>query len=102
MHTILGTAKDNLRLKLAIYKLYDYTKKGTDIIDQRMNFHSSKTKPRRWTMTAFACVLDPCRVNAFTVIVLSQFIEPRNTNSFDFGITFVLQLVRSLVALRSK
>ena len=47
MHPILGTAKNNLRLKPAIYKLYDYTKGGTDIIDQRLNFYSSKAKSRR-------------------------------------------------------
>ena len=33
MRPILGTAKDNLQLKPAIYKLNDYTKGGTDIID---------------------------------------------------------------------
>ena len=33
MYPILGTAKDNLRLKPAIYKLYDYTKGGTNIIN---------------------------------------------------------------------
>ena len=102
MHPILETAKDNLRLKPAIYKLYDYTKGGTDIIDQRMNFYSSKAKSRRWTMTAFSYVLDTCRVNASTAIALNQSIEPRNTNSFDFGISLVLQLVRPFVALRSK
>ena len=49
-------------------------------------------------MTAFAYVLDTFRVNASTVIALNQSIEPRNTNSFDFGITLVLQLVRPFVA----
>ena len=101
-HPILGTAKDNLRLKPAIYKLYDYIKGGTDIIDQPMNFYSSKAKSRRWIMTAFAYVLDTCRVNASTVIALNQSIKPRNTNSFDFEITLVLQLVHPFVALRSK
>ena len=91
MHPILGAAKDNLRLKPAIYKLYDYTKGGTDIIDLRMNFYSSKAKSRRWIMTAFAHVLDTCRVNASTVIALYQSIEPCNINSFDFEITLVLQ-----------
>ena len=67
-----------------------------------MNFCSSKAKTRRWVMTAFAYVLDTCRVNASTVIALNQSIEPRNTNSFDFEITLVLQLVRPFVALRSK
>ena len=102
MHPILGTAKDNLRLKPAIYKLYEYTKGGIDIIDSRMNFYSSKAKSRRCTMTAFAYVLDPCRVNASTVIALNQSIEPHDKNSFDFEITLVLQLPRPFVALRSK
>ena len=53
-------------------------------------------------MTAFAYVLDTCRVNASTVIALNQSIEPRNTNSFDFEITLVLQLVHTFVTLRSK
>ena len=60
-----------------------------------MNFYSNKAKSRRWTMTALAYVLDTCRVNASTVIALNQSIEPRNTNSFDFEITLVLQLVSS-------
>ena len=67
-----------------------------------MNFYSSKAKSRRWTMSAFAYVLDTCQVNASTVIALNQSIEPRNTNSFDFEITLVLQLVNPFVALRSK
>ena len=41
-------------------------------------------------------------MNASTVIALNQSIEPPNTNSFDFGITVVLQLVCPFVALRSK
>ena len=56
-----------------------------------MNFYSSKAKSHRCTMTAFAYVLDSCRLNASTVIALNQSIEPRNTNSFDFEITLVLQ-----------
>ena len=67
-----------------------------------MNFYSSKAKSRCWITTAFACVLDTCRVNASTVIALNQSIEPCNTNSFDFEITLVLQLVQPFVALRSK
>ena len=67
-----------------------------------MNFYSSKAKSRRWTMTAFSYELDTFRVNASTVIALNQSIEPRNTNSFNSGITLILQLVRPFVALRSK
>ena len=41
-------------------------------------------------------------MNASTVNALNQSIEPRNTNSFDFEMTLVLQLVCPFVALRSK
>ena len=36
------------------------------------------------------------------MVALNQSIEPRNTNSFDFEITLVLQLVHPFIALRSK
>ena len=44
---ILGTSKHDPKLKPAIYKLYNYTKGGTDIIDQNMSFYSCKAKSRR-------------------------------------------------------
>ena len=36
MQPILGTIKDDGKQKLAIYKLYDYTKGGTEVVDQHM------------------------------------------------------------------
>ena len=33
---ILGITKDDGKSKLGIYKVYDFTKGGTDIIEQRM------------------------------------------------------------------
>ena len=47
LRPILGTTMDDNRDKLAQYKLYDFTKGGTDIVDQRMGFHTSKPKSRR-------------------------------------------------------
>ena len=44
---ILGTAKGDVRLKPAIYKVYDFTKGGTDVIDQRINLYTCKAKSRR-------------------------------------------------------
>ena len=35
---ILGITKDDGKSKLGIYKVYDFTKGGTDVIDQRMGF----------------------------------------------------------------
>ena len=54
---ILGVSK-NLKRKPSIYKLHDYIKGSTDIVDQRMGTYSCLTKSRRSTVAAFAYVLD--------------------------------------------
>ena len=41
---ILGITKDDGKSKLGIYKVYDFTKGGTDIIDQRMEFYTCKLR----------------------------------------------------------
>ena len=64
---LLATTKDDNKSKPAIYKLYDFSNDGTDIIDQRMGFHSCKSKSKRWTMNALSYVLDTCQVNASTI-----------------------------------
>ena len=43
----LGITKDDGKSKLGIYRLYDFTKGGTDIIDQRMWFYTCKPKYRK-------------------------------------------------------
>ena len=61
---ILGITKDHGKSKLGIYKLYDFTKGGTDIIDQRIGFYTCKLKSRKWTITVFSYVIDMARVNS--------------------------------------
>ena len=91
-HPTLGVSK-NPKKKPAIYKLYDYTKGGTDIIDQRMGTYSCHTKSRRWTMAAFSYVLDNCQVNASTVFALDKGQDPRKQKSFNFVLDLASQLV---------
>ena len=98
---ILGTSKHDPKLKPAIYKQYDYTKGGTDIINQRMSFYSCKAKSRRWTMTGLAYILDTCRGNTFRFLNLNLSKNPRKENSFDFGMSLVLELVRPFISMRS-
>ena len=59
---LLGVTKDDKKFKPAIYKLYDFAKGGTDIVDQRVGFYSCKSKMPRWTMAALFFLLDICRV----------------------------------------
>jgi len=45
---LLGLIMDDGKEKLAIYKLYDFTKGGTDIVDQCIGFYTTiKAKSRR-------------------------------------------------------
>ena len=103
---ILGVIK-NPKKKPAIYKLYDYTKGGTDIIDQRVGTYSCYTKSRRWTMAAFSHVLDTCRVNASTVFALNKGQDPRKQKSFNFVLDLASELIlpqikeRRLTGLKS-
>ena len=55
---ILDITKDDGKSKLGIYKVYDFTKGETDIIDQRMGFYTWKPKSRKWTITVFSYVTD--------------------------------------------
>ena len=74
-------------------KLYDYTKSGTVIIDQRMEFYSCKPKSPKWTITALSYVLDTCQVNATTVLAVNVDGSPRVQDSFLFGWMLVIELI---------
>ena len=90
---LLGTTIDDERKKPALIKLYDFTKGGTDIVDQKIGFYTTKTKSRRWTMTAFSYLLDTIRVNAGTIYALNNAEDPRKVHSLDF----IFRLGESLI-----
>ncbi|XP_041481524.1 uncharacterized protein LOC121428771 [Lytechinus variegatus] len=93
MKPILGTTTDGGKHKPAIFKLYDFTKGGTDIVDQRMQTYTTKAKSNRWTMVAFYYLLDTCRVNAQSILSMNQGLDPRKASSFEFGWDLVESLV---------
>ena len=101
LNPILGTTKDDNREKPALYKLYDFTKGGTDIVDQRMGFHTAKTKSRKWTMVVFAYMLDTARVNSSTIYALNKRLDPIKQKSFEYGFDVVMGLVKPHIALRN-
>ena len=84
MQPLLGTVKEGRQPKPALYKLYDFTKGGTDIIDQRMGYYSCKPKSPRWTITALSYMLDTCRVNASTVLAMNDGRNPREQDASHF------------------
>ena len=101
MPPLLPTTKDDNKSKLAIYKLYDFSKGGTDIIDQRMGFYSCKSESKRWTMSAFSYVLDTCRVNASTLYAMNNDLQPRNIKFVEFGFELAMSLIRPHIKQRS-
>ena len=97
---LLGTVKEGRQPKPALYKLYDYTKGGTDVIDQRMGFYCCKSKSPKWTITALSYVLDTCRVNASTLLAMNFGQSPRAQDSFQFGWNLAMALIVPFVQAR--
>ena len=65
------------------YKIYDYTKGGTDIPDQKMGSYTTKYKTRKWTFVALSYVLNMVRINIQAIYVINNVKE--DVDSFEFG-----------------
>ena len=78
--------------KAAFDKFYDFTKGGTDIVDQRMGFYTWKFKSQKWSMVAFSYIVGMARVNSTTLFSLKRNKDPLKQNSFEFGVDIVCSL----------
>ena len=95
MRPCFGKTRDDGKEKPQIYKLYDFTQGGTNIVDQKAGQYTCKLKARKWKLAAFFYILDTTRINAATMIALKTKKNPRKQNSFDNG----FELAKSLVGL---
>ena len=98
---LLAVTKDDGKRKPSIIKLYDFTKIGTDIVDQRNAKITTKAKSSRWVKVAFSYVLDAARNNAMVVYSLANKLNPTKQNSFWFTMTLVKELIDSHLQRRS-
>ena len=98
---IQGVSKDENK-KPAIYKLYDFTKGGTDIVDQKMGSYTCKAKSRKWSMVAFYYLLDTIRVNSNTVYNIANNVPKNKQNSFEFGVELCDSLMIPFIKQRPK
>ena len=89
---ILGITKYESVRKPAIYILYDFTKGGSDVMDKRISFYTVHTKSPRWTVNAFAYILDTTRVNSQTIYSFQNRNNPRKVVSATFGWNLVKAL----------
>ena len=81
--------------------MYDFTKGGTDIIDQRMGCYNCKPKSRKWTIIVFSYVIDMALVNSSTTFALQKKYDPCKQDSFEYCYTLLYQLVKPFIQSRS-
>ena len=98
---ILGTTMDDDKDKAAPYKLHEFIKGGTDIVDQRMGFYTCKFKSRKWSMVAFSYIVDMGCVNSSTLFAVNGIEDPLKQSSFEFGIDIVCSLVGPFIQQRN-
>ena len=101
LEPINAVRQDDGKQKPQIYKEYDFTKGGTDIIDQRAQFYSRKVNSSRWTISVFSYILDTSQINASTVWFMNSNENPRKIDSMGFGWELVKFLVVPYVKQRS-
>ena len=100
MRPLQCITKDDGKKKPAVFNLYDFTKGGTDQMDQRIGSYSTKTKSPKWTRVAFAYILDTARVNASTVFSLSFDLTTSDLDSYELLWDLAESLVLPLAQIR--
>ena len=85
LEPLLAVTRDDGKKTPQIYKLYDFTKGVTDIIDQQAQYYTCKVKSNRWKIAAFSYILDNSCINASTILALNKKDDPQKVNSLDFG-----------------
>ena len=82
---LTSVAKGDGKKKPAIYKLYDFTRGGTDVVDHMMGSYTTKAKSPKWTRVSFSYVLDAARVNAMTIFRLKHGELSSAIDAFELG-----------------
>ena len=98
---LLATTIDDNKNEPAILKLYEFTKGGAVIADQRIRTYTTNTGAKRWTMSVFSYLLDTARVNSQTLWALNKNRNPKLTNSFQFALQLATDLVYAHINIRN-
>ena len=96
---LLGLTKCEKR-KPAINKFYDFTKGGTDIMDQRIGNYTTKFKSQKWIKVIIYYLLDTCCRNSQTIVCLNSGIHPRNSDSYEHQMALSKALITPQVEHR--
>ena len=102
LQPLLGTTKDDGKKKPTLYKLYDFTKGGTDVVDQKVDAYSVKLKSKGWALAAFSYILYTVRVTACSLVALNTNQDPGKMDSFQFGYDMFYSLLLPRIQQRPR
>ena len=97
MRPLQGVSIDDGKKKPAIIKFYDFTKGGTDIIDQVNDFHTCRTQTYRWDLVVLFYILDTIKTNSKTVWCLKNNKDISICKSFQIGWDLANSLVQPFI-----
>ena len=89
---------DDKKKKPYMYKIYDFTKGGIDIPDQRVGTYTCKVKTTKWMLVALSYVLDMARTNSQTLYKINN--EKTEVDRFEFGWELAKSLVKNFMLER--
>ena len=92
---LLFAVTDNDKKKPNIYKLYNFTKCGRDIVDQKMGSYNVNCPENEPKLLSY--LLDTIRVNSNTVFALSKELISGKWIYFEFGLALAESLVKLFV-----
>ena len=81
--------------------MYNFTKRATDIRNQRLSSYTVNTKCKRWTVPTFFYILDTARVHTQTLQSLNDGKKPTVTNTFEFGSALAENILKPLIEKRN-
>ena len=96
-----GATRDDGYHNPAMIKLYDFTKGGTDIVDQLNHYHTCRSRKFRWDVVALFYMLDTIRVNSKTIWCIKQGPDVQKFKSFDFAWELAMQLLKPFIRSRN-
>ena len=83
MRPLPGITKDDNKQKPSIYKFYDFTKGGTDIVDQLNDFYTTRSKSKRWDILTLFYMLGMIRINSKTLFCIKHKLDIRKEDTFS-------------------
>ena len=99
MRPIRGITKYDGKSTPAIMRFYDFTKGGTNIVDQLNDYYdySCRAGTNRWDLVSFFLHFDTVRVNSKTVWCLKNLLDIKKTNTFKYSCNLTSQLTKPFI-----